>query len=264
MCETEIDNKIQSEGECSNALQEVALLGTASSKEISDVQDTSKEADNHTVTISNLQEQVIALRKELCQMQQNVLQWKRKYMEVAVDPMVQHGECVVKCADKAVEDLMHLEDRYVHVSAWCSEKACKEYQNAIALSIWTNESTFYANLCHLLIVHMKCHLRQMVFHPAKILMQMDLAGGTLSMEGLEVIRMCETDGEKYVHNTIICSSADIKRCCANVDKLSKRILPYEHGHLYDANGGGEFIQWEPRHMMVAMISAYELSAVVKE
>jgi len=73
MCKSEIDNKIQSEGECSNALQEVAFLGTASSKEISDVQDTSKEADNHTVKISNLQEQVIALRRELCQIQQNVL-----------------------------------------------------------------------------------------------------------------------------------------------------------------------------------------------
>jgi len=70
MCKAEIDNEIQSEGECSNALQEVAFLGTASLNEISDVQDMSKEADNHTVTILNLQEQVIALRKELCQMQQ--------------------------------------------------------------------------------------------------------------------------------------------------------------------------------------------------
>jgi len=31
------------------------------------------------------------------------------------------------------------------------------------------------------------HLHQTVFHPAKILMLMDLAGGMLSMEGLEVL-----------------------------------------------------------------------------
>jgi len=49
------------------------FLGTASLNETSDVQDTSKEADNHTVKISNLQEQVIALRRELCQMQQKTL-----------------------------------------------------------------------------------------------------------------------------------------------------------------------------------------------
>jgi len=29
-------------------------------------------------------------------------------------------------------------------------------------------------------------------------MRMDLVGGTLSMEGLEVLRMCETDGRKYI------------------------------------------------------------------
>jgi len=27
---------------------------------------------------------------------------------------------------------------------------------------------------------------------------MDMAGGTLSMEGLEVLHKCETDGKKYV------------------------------------------------------------------
>jgi len=37
MCEAEIDIEIQSEGECSNALQEVAFLGTASLNKISDV-----------------------------------------------------------------------------------------------------------------------------------------------------------------------------------------------------------------------------------
>jgi len=72
-------------------------------------------------------------------------------------------------------------------------------------------------------------------------MQMDLAGGMLSMEGLEVLQMCETDGKRYVRNTIICSSADMKCCCVKVDKLAKMIVPYEHGHLDEANGGGEFI-----------------------
>jgi len=42
------------------------------------------------------------------------------------------------------------------------------------------------------------------------------------------------------------------------------IVPYEHGQLDDANGGGEFIQWEPQHMMAAMISANQLTEVAKE
>jgi len=97
----------------------------------------------------------------------------------------------------------------MHVSGQHSEKACKQYRKAIGLQIWANESTFYQNLCSLLIAHVKQYLRQTVFHPAKILMRMDLAGGTLSMEGLEVLRMCETDGDKYIRNTIICCSVDI-------------------------------------------------------
>jgi len=93
---------------------------------------------------------------------------------------------------------------------------------------------------------------------------MDLAGGNLSMEGLEVLHMCRTDSKKYVGNTIICSSADIKHCCAKVDELSKSILPYEPGHLNNTNGEGEFIQWEPRYMIAAMISIYDLTNVAKE
>ena len=64
-----------------------------------------------------------------------------------------HGECVVECADKAVEDLMHLEDRYMCVSAWCSEKACKEYQTAIALSIWMIEVNFM-KICAIFLLPM--------------------------------------------------------------------------------------------------------------
>jgi len=62
----EIDNRIESDREYSTELQEVGLLGAASLNKISDVQ-TSTEANIHTVTIFDLQEQVIALRKELCQ-----------------------------------------------------------------------------------------------------------------------------------------------------------------------------------------------------
>jgi len=84
------------------------------------------------------------------------------------------------------------------------------------------------------------------------------------MEGLEVLRMCKMDGDKYIRNTIICCSADIKCCCGKVDSLAKCIVPYEHGHLNDANGGGEYIQWDARHMMAAMIKAYQLHEVAKE
>ncbi len=64
----EIDNRIESDREYSSELQEVVFFGAASLNKISDVQ-TSTEANIHTVTIFDLQEQVIVLRQELCQMQ---------------------------------------------------------------------------------------------------------------------------------------------------------------------------------------------------
>ncbi len=263
----QIDSKSSDDGECIDAPVQILFVG-ANEQVPSDVQPGTFVANNHTETIAHLKERITVLKKELFRTQQKVHHWKTKYIEsIAVNKKSEargEGPHVVQCASTAIEELMQSEHRYMRASGRRSEKARKEYRNALVLSIWTNTSTFYENLRPMLIAHMKRHLRETVFHPARILMQMDLADGTLSMEGLEVLRMCETNGERYVRNTIICSSADIKHCCQKVDRLAKSIVPYEHGHLDDANGGGEFIQWNPMHMLAAMISSYQLTEVAKE
>jgi len=40
-------------------------------------------------------------------------------------------------------------------------------------------------------------------------------------------------------------------------------VPYEHGYLDEANGGGEYIQWDPQHLLSGMIKAYQLTEVAK-
>jgi len=173
------------------------------------------------------------------------------------------GSTPVECATRAVERLMQSENQFVEICGRWGDNARKEDRKAVAKLIWENESTFYENLHPLIIDHVKKHLHETVFHPSKILMRMDMAGGTLSMEGLEVLRMCETDGQKYVRNTILCCSADLKRCCAKVDALAKSVVPYEHGCLDDENGGSEYIEWESRHLLSGMIQAYQLTEVAK-
>ncbi len=133
------DNNIGlSDGECSDAAPEVALLGATNM--VSNMQQMTA-ANNHTVIIEKLKESVAALRKELRHMQQHAQRWKTRYMEVAGA----HGEGahLVECASKAIEQLMHSEDRYMRSSGRRGEKARKEYRKAIGLSIWTNESSFY-------------------------------------------------------------------------------------------------------------------------
>ena len=46
--------------------------------------------------------------------------------------------------------------------------------------------------------------------------------------------------------------------------LAKCIVPYEHGQFDADNGGGKFVQQDARHMMAAMITAYQLGEVAKQ
>jgi hypothetical protein len=48
----------------------------------------------------------------------------------------------------------------------------------------------------------KKQLRETIHHPFNVLRAMDFAGGTLSYGGIEVLRQCETSGEKYVRGTV--------------------------------------------------------------
>jgi len=44
----------------------------------------------------------------------------------------------------------------------------------------------------------------------------------------------------------------------------KVLCHIECGHLGNANGGGDFIQVESRHMMAEMINAYQVTEIARE
>jgi hypothetical protein len=77
----------------------------------------------------------------------------------------------------------------------------------LALVLWN-----YADgVCQQFVITMaKAWLRQNVFTPWAILREMDIAGGTLSYEGIEVLRRVETKGGKHIHGSVIPSSGEIK------------------------------------------------------
>ena len=79
----------------------------------------------------------------------------------------------------------------------------------LAFVIWR----FAGGICQQFVVKIaKEWLRKNVYTPWALLREMDLAGGTLSYEGIEVLRRVETKGEKSVRGCIIPCPADIKRC----------------------------------------------------
>ncbi len=93
------------------------------------------QQQQQSITILDLQQKVVTLTKQLCQMQQNAQHWKQKYLEkVSVDETVQSGVHLVESASKGVEELMYSEESYLQAAGWRSEKANREYRKAIGLS----------------------------------------------------------------------------------------------------------------------------------
>jgi len=224
-------------------------------------QDAEDTVDNQTEVIQKLRDRVLLLETEIVRLQKSEYRWRTKYKNFTQKEQgAENGSTLIESVHKAVNVFMHSEDQYMEMSGRRSDKARHQYRYAVASSIWTNKSTFYEYLRPLLIDHVKKHLRETVFHPARILMRMDMAGGMLSMEGLEVLWMCETDGEKYVCNTVISCSVEIKHCCMKVDNLTKLVVLYEHSYL-EAKGGGK---WDLQHLLAGMIKAYQLTEVAKE
>ena len=112
-----------------------------------------------------------------------------------------------------------------------------------------------------IVVHVSKWLRKTVFSPFNILWAMDMAGGQLSMEGLEVLSKMEANGRKWYRNGIIPSSAKIKCTGAIVEAYARQVVPYTHGHLED---GGEYVEWDVEKVLVAMLKGFGLYDAAKE
>jgi len=100
-----------------------------------------------------------------------------------------------------------------------------------------------------------------VYSPANVLRVMDMAGGQLSIEGIEVLRACETNGKKYYRNSILPCSADIRRVGAEVEEFAKKFIPYKHRTL---DTSSEFVEWVPEEMIAMVIKGFGLEEQAKE
>jgi len=102
----------------------------------------------------NLQEKVIALRKELYQKQQKVIAGKENTWRLQQIGATVHGEGVhlIECASKAAEELMHLDDRYMHVSAWQVIKHIKNIRMQL-LCPFGQIKVHFMNICTPFLLH---------------------------------------------------------------------------------------------------------------
>jgi hypothetical protein len=70
-------------------------------------------------------------------------------------------------------------------------------------------------------------LRATVFTPYAILQQMDEHGGTLSYEGLKVLRKVESLGKKRYYGGLIPSDGEIRRAAQEVERVGRVLCPFK-------------------------------------
>jgi hypothetical protein len=97
---------------------------------------------------------------------------------------------------------------------------------------------------------------KIVFSPFAMLRLMDLNGGKLNYEAIELIRSLETGGKKYVRNTVMPSVGKLKKAAALVERYGKLVVPYLCGVTNDT--GAEKVSFDPKQVITLLLEAFGL------
>ncbi|KAI2505217.1 hypothetical protein MHU86_9213 [Fragilaria crotonensis] len=124
----------------------------------------------------------------------------------------------------------------------------------VAKAVW-NHDTYLPHLLR----HARKHLREKVFTTYNILREMDLAGGTLSYEGIEVLRRVETCGVKRFRGSMIPSKSELKRMAGVVEWFAREHCPFE----LQQTKKGESVQFNYGKAMLCITQAFHLDTIGK-
>lgn len=84
---------------------------------------------------------------------------------------------------------------------------------------------------------------------------MDLAGGTLGYEGVEVLRSVETLGQKYYRRSIVPCKADLQRAATAVEEFGNVIAPFKP----ISTKYGEGVEFDNEKAIRVVVKAYGLT-----
>jgi len=186
--------------------------------------------------------------------------WKSRYNQSLRSQVVSSEATRDNVIKQMLDDMVHLEDLFIA----CNRKrftSRNKFRRHFAESMWHDERDIFVSLREFFFDLAVTWIRKEVYSPANVLRAMDMAGGQLSIEGIEVLRTCETNGTKYYRNSILPCSAEIRRVGAEVEKFAQALIPYQHGIL---DTGGEYVEWVPEQMMSMVIKGFGLEQQAKE
>jgi hypothetical protein len=124
----------------------------------------------------------------------------------------------------------------------------------VAQAVWAQEE-FRPELLKL----SRTYFRENVFTPYNILREMDLAGGTLSYEGIDVLRGVETGGLKRFRGSMIPSKSEIKRMAGMVEWFARPLCPF----TVNQTPKGESVQFDYAKTMLCILRAFHLDEIGK-
>jgi hypothetical protein len=126
--------------------------------------------------------------------------------------------------------------------------------------LW-NSTIWESRIKFAIIDKVKQYYKTNIFSPAKLCELLDMAGGQLSYEGIDLLRSLETNGQKYVRDTMIPHPSSIKRVCLNVDRYANHIVPFKMDKMDD---GSEYAEFIPKDIVLQMYKAYDLETIAQD
>ena len=104
------------------------------------------------------------------------------------------------------------------------------------------------------------YFRANVFTPYNIVREMDLAGGTLSYEGIDVMRRVETGGLKRFRGTMIPSKSELKRMAGLVEWFARPLCPY----MLKVTPMGEAVEFNYVLTFLCILKVFHLDNIGKQ
>jgi hypothetical protein len=149
-------------------------------------------------------------------------------------------------------DVLHAIDGVVkqHRRGWGAARV-----GALVAKAVCNEEAFFPHILKLA----RRHLCKTIFAPFNILREMDLAGGTLLYEGIDVLRRVETSGVNRCQGSIIPSKMEIKKTATIGEWFARQYCPFD---LKETNKD-EAIQFDFAKTMLCITKAFHLDKIGK-
>jgi len=171
--------------------------------------------------------------------------WKARYNQTLHSQVPMSEATCNNMTDQLMNEIVHAEDIFISLNRKRFTSRNK-FRRHLADSMWYDKRELFVSLREFFLEHAITFIRKEVYSPSNVLRAMDMAGGQLSIEGIEVLRTCETNSAKYYRHSILPCLADIRHVGAEVEAFADKIIPYHHGTL---DTGGEFVEWVPQEMI---------------